>query len=38
MKKITTLVSNTSVNEKVQETLIVTAILAVIVTVSVLFV
>ncbi len=40
MKKITTLLSSNSAtkNEQVQETLLVTAILAVIVTVSVLFI
>jgi hypothetical protein len=38
MKKITTLLNNVQASEQVQETLIVTAILAVIVTVSVLFI
>jgi len=38
MKKITTLLSANTKNEQVQETLLVTAILAVIVTVSVLFI
>jgi|SoimicmetaTmtLAA_FD_contig_21_134181078_length_305_multi_2_in_0_out_0_1 hypothetical protein len=38
MKKITTLFNNAQASEQVQETLIVTAILAVIVTISVLFI
>jgi len=38
MKKLTTLFNNAQANEQVQATLIVTAILAVIVTVSVLFI
>jgi hypothetical protein len=38
MKKITTLLNNAQVSEQIQETLIVTAILAVIVTFSVLFI
>ena len=38
MKKITTLLSSNTKNEQIQETLLVTAILAVIVTVSILFV
>ena len=38
MKKITTLFSNSNTNEQLQETLLVTAILAVIVTVCVLFI
>jgi len=38
MKKITTLLSSNTKNAQVQETLLVTAILAVIVTVSVLFI
>ena len=38
MKKITTLLNSTSTNEQVQETILVTAILAVIVTFSILFI
>ena len=38
MKKITTLLNSTSTKEQVQETVLVTAILAVIVTFSILFI